>query len=268
MFAPNLFGNPAHGDFWGYANFWEDAIYIGLLPVLLALSVLLRPGRWPNLPSPADVNDWADRPLRILAERRALVGFLWLILIAGFGLALGKNTPLFPWLYRNVPTFSMFQAPARFLIWIEISLVILAAMGADRWRRPEKRALYWTRLATAGGFAVTLGAGMAWYLMSQARTLPEIALSAIGATALAGLWGLLAGGLSLLAPKADTRIVGSLQDAWTAHLGLECGLSGGSGPVCGRFGLKSRGGPQFLSPITGQLVPGSWAVERRPVIYI
>ncbi len=204
LLAPDLFGNPAHGDYWGYANYWEDAIYIGLLPFLLALSVLLRPGHWPNLLEQDDANQWSIRPLDNRNTRKSLVRFLWLVLVIGFGLALGKNTPVFPWLYQQVPTFDMFQAPARFLIWIVISLALLAGMGTDRWRRPEKRALYWTRLSTAGGFAVTLGAGLAWYLMSTTPTLPEIALSAIAATALAGFWGLLAGGLSLLAPELKT----------------------------------------------------------------
>jgi hypothetical protein len=206
IFASNLFGNPAHGNYWGYANFWEDALYIGLLPALLALSVLLRPGHWPNLQEQGDPNHWSERPLESRKTRQSLVRFLGLILLIGFGLALGKNTPLFPWLYQHIPTFNMFQAPARFLIWVEICLVLLAGMGIDRWRRPEKRALYWTRLATAGGFAVTLGAGLAWYFMNASRAQPAIALSAIGATALAGLWGLLVGVLSLLAPEARTPL--------------------------------------------------------------
>ena len=204
LFVPDLFGNPAHGDYWGYANFWEDALYIGLLPALLALSVLLRPGHWPHLRARTADPDWSDKPLEFPYLRRSLAWFLGLVILGGLILALGKNTPIFPWLYRHIPTFSLFQAPARFLIWIEVSLVISAAMGADRWRRPQKRALYWTRLATAGGFAVSLGAGLAWFLMTASDTLAEIALSAIGATALAGLWGLLAGGLSLLAPETGT----------------------------------------------------------------
>jgi len=204
LFAPNFFGNPAHGDFWGYGNFWEDALYIGLLPVLLALSVLLRPGAWPNLQAKNTSQDWPEKPLQLPAIRRSLVYFLWMVLIVGFILALGKNTPAFPWLYWHIPTFSLFNAPSRFLIWIEISLVLLASMGADRWRRPEKKALYWTRLATAGGFAVSLGAGLAWFLVTDTQMLSEVTLSAIGATAIAGLWGLLAGGLSLLAPESQT----------------------------------------------------------------
>ncbi|MEK6222262.1 MAG: YfhO family protein, partial [Chloroflexota bacterium] len=35
-FFPDLFGSPATGDFWGYATYWEDALYIGVLGILLA----------------------------------------------------------------------------------------------------------------------------------------------------------------------------------------------------------------------------------------
>jgi hypothetical protein len=88
----------------------------------------------------------------------------------------------------------MFQAPARYMIWAEFAMALLAGVGVQRWRRPEKRALYWTRLGTAGAFAVSLGAGLAWYYMG------DISLSFIRATALAGMWGIGAGLLSLTAP--------------------------------------------------------------------
>jgi len=39
LLASDLFGSPVHGDYWGYGNFWEDAVYIGLLPLLLALGI-------------------------------------------------------------------------------------------------------------------------------------------------------------------------------------------------------------------------------------
>ncbi|MBM2851074.1 MAG: putative rane protein [Anaerolineales bacterium] len=40
LFAPDLLGNPAHGQFYGYGNYWEDAVYVGILPVLLAGGVI------------------------------------------------------------------------------------------------------------------------------------------------------------------------------------------------------------------------------------
>ena len=210
LLAPDLFGNPAHGDYWGYANYWEDAMYIGLLPFLLALSVILRQATRalrdfslkknlayaPGFLAEEHVPDSSRQPL----DRDPQIGKLsWLLmgLIAvTVVLSLGKNTPVFPWLYAHVPTFDMFQAPARYLIWLEFALVLLAAIGLDRWRRPRGKALYWTRLATAGAFAVSAGAGLAWYLMGDIRP------TFIQATALAGVWGLTAGVLSLLAPPA------------------------------------------------------------------
>jgi hypothetical protein len=79
-----------------------------------------------------------------------------------FLFGLGDNTPVFPFLYLHAPTFALFQAPSRFLIWATFGLVLLAAIGIDRWRCPTGKGLYWFRLATAGAFAVTLGAGLAW----------------------------------------------------------------------------------------------------------
>ena len=80
------------------------------------------------------------------------LGLVGLILIS-FLLALGKNTPIYPWLFNHVPGFDMFQAPSRFSLWAEFGLVMLAAIGVDQWSRPEGRGLYWTRLGTAGAFA-------------------------------------------------------------------------------------------------------------------
>ena len=38
--SPDLFGNPRSGDYWGYAAFWEDAVYIGIFPLILSLSTI------------------------------------------------------------------------------------------------------------------------------------------------------------------------------------------------------------------------------------
>lgn len=169
LFAPDFFGSPVTGDYWGYATYWEDTLYIGLLPALLALGSILR------------------------RRNLALIALIAVSLL----LALGQNTPVFPWLYRHVPTFSMFQAPARYLLWATFALTLLASLAVDRWRRPEGRALYWTRLGTAGALAATLGAGLGWYLLS------DVSPTFIRATAIAGLLGAIAGSLSLLAPPAD-----------------------------------------------------------------
>jgi len=174
LLMPDAFGNPAHGDYWGYGAFWEDAAYVGVLPLLLGLLALRR-----------------GKP------RRAV---LWgaVVVVVGFLLALGKFTPVFMALYRHVPTFAMFKAPARWLLWPEAALALLGGLGVAVWRRPQGRALYWTRLGTAGAFAVALGAGLAWALAGDVR--PTMVRSA----ALAGFWALGVGALALTAPEPSS----------------------------------------------------------------
>lgn len=170
LLAPDMFGNPVRGDYWGYGNYWEDAVYIGVLPLLLALAAIVRRKRW-------------------------AMG-LFALAALSFLLALGKNTPVFPWLYRWVPTFAMFQAPTRFSIWAVFALSLLAGIGVQAWQRPTGRGLYWTRLATAGALAVTLAAGIGAYFFG------DINLTYLRATALAGVWGLGSGLLALTAPPS------------------------------------------------------------------
>lgn len=194
LIAPGLFGNPAHGDYWGYANYWEDALYLGLLPLLLAIAAIIgwarRVVKSRHPPEPQPEGGLSPRAGNEAAP------FLIFLTLMGFLLALGKNTPVYPWLYRHIPTFDMFQAPTRFSIWVAFSLALLAGIGAHAWRRPQGAALYWTRLGTAAAFAICLGAGLTGLLMG------EVSPTFIKAAALAGFWGVGAGLLSLLAPPA------------------------------------------------------------------
>ena len=190
LIAPGLFGSPVSGDYWGYANYWEDAVYIGLLPLLLAVYAFFK-----SLPGRADTAG----PLRILSW------FLASLVAVALLFSLGKNTPVFPWLYQNVPTFEMFQAPARWMLWAEFALALLAGLGAHIWRRPHGWGLYWTRLATMGAFAVSLGAALAWYLLG------EISPTFIRATAILGFLGGGVGALTLLAPPGEVESSGDLK---------------------------------------------------------
>ncbi|MBS1250872.1 MAG: hypothetical protein MAG431_02469 [Chloroflexi bacterium] len=216
LLAPNLFGNPAHGTYWGYANFWEDAVYIGLLPLLLAFTALSALRKRFNLQPPtSNIQSPTSniqpptsniqpptsniQPPTSNIQYLSLTVYCLLITVFSFTLALGKNTPIFPWLYAHVPTFAIFQAPTRFTLWAVFALALLAGLGVERWRRPEKRALYWTRLGTAGAFAVSLGAGLAWYFLADVR------LTLISASAMAGLWALGAGVLALTAPPRGEK---------------------------------------------------------------
>lgn len=180
LIAPDLFGNPALGNYWGYAAFWEDAIYIGLLPLTWAFSILAT-----------------------FFKRRGLPRLLSVLLPVILLLALGDNTPVFPWLYRNIPTFDMFQAPTRWMIIFVFALSLLAAYGVQSWHRPVSRKLYWTRLGSAGALAITIGSALGWFLLRDSADLERLA-TMVRAMAMAGLWAFGTGVLSLLAPAKDT----------------------------------------------------------------
>lgn len=212
LLAPDFFGNPDHGDYWGYANYWEDAIYIGLLPLLLALGALaawLR-GRRQATASLSGTDEMAYL-------RRRLPPFLMALLGLTFLLALGRNTPVFPWLYRHVPTFDMFQAPSRYLIWAEFALALLAGLGVSAWSRPYGSRRQWVIRGLIAALGLMLAAGAAGLLLQgvQATFIP--------ATALLGLWGVLAALLTLLVPRLGAESESLAARRWRlAVVGVLC----------------------------------------------
>jgi hypothetical protein len=206
LLAPDIFGNPANGNYWGYANYWEDAIYIGLLPLLLAVNASWSGAR--------DLFSLVKKRNRLLITQTPFILFLVSVILLSFILALGKNTPIFTWLYYHVPTFAMFDAPTRFTLWAEFCLAVLAGIGAQLWQRPTGRSLYWTRLGVAGAVAVGLGAALASFLFK------DIKPTFIQSTALAGMWAAGAGILSLISPRgvgdqqATSRVMDFLGNHW------------------------------------------------------
>ncbi len=117
--APNFFGNPAHGDYWGFANYWEDAVYIGILPLSLAVAAAVNRIRRKGI---------ADFPYGYLLALLGLTAIL----------GMGNWTPIFPFLFRSVPTFNLFQAPARIMLGWVFALCLLAAAGAEGWVRAQE----------------------------------------------------------------------------------------------------------------------------------
>ncbi len=185
---PDLFGNPGNGTYWGYGAYWEDAVYIGVVPFLLAASTLL----------------WILKR-RVLGDDdlpKRLIVFLWVVLLFSVVLALGKNTPVFPWLYGNIPTFDMFQAPSRYLFWTTFALVLLAGVAADRWKRPTgKSRKNYVRLMVVS-LAMLLGCAAASIL------LPQIEPSFIRAFLILAVLLFCAAGLALKTPlESNPRVL-------------------------------------------------------------
>ncbi len=162
LLAPDFFGNPAKGNFWGYATYWEDAGHIGVLPFLLAVLALIAwfKGRRRG-----------DRP----AAMRETPFWAASALIALL-LAMGKNTPFYMLLYRYVPGFGAFQAPARLLCIYTPAAALLAGIGADTLapsREFGKKAMRWL----VGSVGVLLASGAAFLI------LPGVQATFISATA-------------------------------------------------------------------------------------
>jgi hypothetical protein len=158
LLTPDLFGNPRAGNYWGYGNYWEDHLYLGSLPFLLALGALL-----------------SRNPNRL---KWFLLGTAGVSLV----LALGKNTPVFPWLFRSIPTFALFQAPTRWNLLLVFSFALLAGMGAERWQVASGRRLYWLRLGAAGAAAAAVAAliGGRYLAGIEPTFAPAVRIGAVG----------------------------------------------------------------------------------------
>jgi hypothetical protein len=181
LIAPNLFGNPARGDYWGYANYWEDAVYVGLLPLALAAGA-------------------AVRALRRRGSAGFPYGYLLALLPLSLILALGMNTPLFPFLFERVPTFDLFQAPSRMMIAFVFAVCLLAADGAEAWSQTVEDS--WSGAATT----LVVGAG-ALAAGAAAPLLASIRPSFSGSIAVAGAIVLLIAGVRFLKYFSQRRAV-------------------------------------------------------------
>ncbi len=188
--SPNIFGTPANGTYATEGAFFEDAVYFGFIPLISALVAALT-WAWGKLRR-------AERP-----DYYASVPFWLVIVVIAFVLALGKNSPVFPFLYEHVPTFSMFQAPVRWHIWTVFGLSVLAGMGVGMWTRGHWL-LFGTRLAIAAGIGAALLAVVAPHFLPAKLTSNQAFVNLINAVILTGVLGALAGILTLLQPELQT----------------------------------------------------------------
>ncbi len=155
--APDLFGNPGVGTYWGYASYWEDALYFGFLPLALALSTLSQLFK-------RHENDQGT------AKYSTLIRLSWSLILLVLILAMGKFTPIFPFLYNNAPTFNMFNSPTRWMIIAQFLLIVLASVAGDNWRTPSKKIRNRWKLIFTAALALTLGAIVAWFALKSIET--------------------------------------------------------------------------------------------------
>ncbi len=106
---PRLFGmGLAQGSYLGAWTFEETYSYIGILPLLFAPAALFRPRRW------------------------HAVFFFW-VGAASLLLSLGDRGLLWP-LLRLLPGFNVLKGSSRFILTMNLAVLILGGIGFDRWR--------------------------------------------------------------------------------------------------------------------------------------
>ncbi len=140
LLMPHFFGTPTNGSTFTEGIFFEDAAYLGVIPLIAAgaaLAAWLLKRDAPPDPALATVTFWAAL---------ALIGLF---------LAAGQYNPAFRSLYEHVPTFDAFREPVRWLILTHLGLALLAGIGVGCWGRGP-RTVYWSRLAAAGGAGMAL----------------------------------------------------------------------------------------------------------------
>lgn len=195
LLAPDFFGNPARGEYWAYGTYWEEAAFVGVLPLLLAVLALARWRR--RRGNGRTANGGKDPAPKTDALR--LAPFFVLLSLAAVLLALGNHTPIYPILFRYVPGFGLFQAPARLMIGYALGVSVLAGTGAQA--ATDIRIT--PRLRTALTVAILAGLGVALAGALAALALPGIHASFSGSMIRLGVTAALAAGLLLGRPAAS-----------------------------------------------------------------
>lgn len=111
FFAPDFFGNPATGNYYGIWNYGEFIGYVALFPLLMAIFALL-------------------------ARRDKKTLFFAVVLGVSILLAVPNWLSRLPYQF-NLPFISTLQ-PSRILVLVDFCLAVLSALGLDYIVKPEK----------------------------------------------------------------------------------------------------------------------------------
>lgn len=187
LLSPNFYGTPADGTYLTQGIYFEDAAYIGFIPVISAMAAVV---------------GW-------IRKRRFLIHYpifaqvpFWLALaLIALVFAMGRHGPVFGLLYDHVPTFDFFREPVRWLILTVFSLSVMAGIGTQHWGR-GKWVVFWSRLAAAGGGAMVVMSFAARQIVQPSE---ELNVLTMGTIAL-GSWIACAALLTLTQPDSTSRI--------------------------------------------------------------
>lgn len=109
---PYFFGNPAAntylGDIRNLGVFWENNVYLGILPLFLAVSAIF-----------------------FLIRKNKLVRIFLILFLISLVFSIGIYYGPFKFLFWIIPGLKVFRFPQRFLLLTLFSLVVLAGFGFD-----------------------------------------------------------------------------------------------------------------------------------------
>jgi hypothetical protein len=152
---PYLYGVPGYfGKYWAPSSleFWMSTFYVGLLPIMLGVTVMLRRSLgWRNEPT-----DFTADPVAGLRTP-----FLLVILVFFMLYAMGNFTPFFGFLWKVILPLRMFRWPAKALMVVSFALSCLGGIAFD-WLTNQadakvKPTAHWQRrLAKYGPLALWL----------------------------------------------------------------------------------------------------------------
>lgn len=152
MISPDLYGNPAHHDWWGpQANYNEANMYCGVLVILLALFAPLA----------------RERPQRQLS--------LFLLAFVGLAAAVVFNVPVLRQALVTA-TFTGLMATQRLTLVIEFALALLAGLGAHglhMWVRQHRSARLALYLGAASLLLLLAGLVIPWLFAHSFFHLPD-----------------------------------------------------------------------------------------------
>lgn len=144
LISPTIAGRPQNDSYLldnTRYSFFEDTVYIGLLPLVSVFYA---------------ISGWRGRRKFLHHHELYRTVPFWLLLsLLGYTFALGKYSPLYPFLYAYVPTFDAFREPAQWLILPAFSLSILAGIGVHNWSRSQS-VFFVARLIVVGGLGMTI----------------------------------------------------------------------------------------------------------------
>ncbi len=156
LLNPNFFGNPGDGSFVVGGAYFELAAYVGFLPLVLAVFGTIH---YLQLRRRKKTDVLAALPHGDLIPFFAAVAIISLILAFG-------RYGIYPLLYRYMPTFNLFQAPARWLLLTVFSLSMLVSLVVPLWK-PERRAMRRARMALLGGISMAVLSGIAQLVLAN-----------------------------------------------------------------------------------------------------